>query len=115
MRLNLLMGVDRGLVEPESHKCLNPDVRPRSGAKHPGDPRAKLSATRAIAGEYVHSYLVNDAPSEYVMKTPFETANPDVSGFTSRACRSAPRNTRAGDESLSGAMTELRSSEGRRK
>jgi hypothetical protein len=108
MRLNLLIGV--GAPEEEEPSCGKPhiDVRPRSGKKHPGDPRAKLSAVRPIAGEPEHAYIVNSSADQFVPKKVFDTMNPDVSGFTSRLCRTPPRNTNAGDESLKGALKELK-------
>jgi len=108
MRLNLLIGsMGPPGPEPEEPKCQNPDVRPRAGSKTLGDPRPKLSATRAIKGsESSEGYWVNGESPERVMRTPRETANPDVSGFVSRACRSGFRESGAGDESLAGARTE---------
>jgi hypothetical protein len=108
MRLNLLFGVPVPEKEPE---CGGPSIRthPKSGAKHPGDPRSKLSATRAISDEYFHSYKVNSSDDQFVPKTPADTMNPDVSGFTSRLCKTPPRNTKAGDESFGAALSELSS------
>jgi hypothetical protein len=107
MRLNMLIAVGAPEEEPS---CGKPhiNVRPRSGDKHPGDPRPKLSATRALSHESQHSYIVNSSADQYVPKKPFETANPDVSGFTSRLCRTPPRSTGVGEESLKAAMQELR-------
>jgi hypothetical protein len=107
MRLNMLIAVGAPEEEPS---CGKPhiNVHPRSGKKLPHDPREKLSATRAISHEVQHSYIVNSSADQYVPKKVFDTANPDVSGFTSRLCRSPPRNTSAGEESLKSAMQELR-------
>jgi hypothetical protein len=91
-----------------------PEHSSRSGAKLPGDPRPKLSATRALSHEYVHSYFINDAPSEEVPKVVARTSNPDVSGFVSQACKSPCRSNSPGDETLVGALKGLRSSESRR-
>jgi hypothetical protein len=97
-------GVD---YEPE---IGDPNIRThrRSGEKHPGDPREKLDSTRGITHEYMHSYLVNSSADQYVPKTPEVTANPDVSGYTTRVCRTPPRNTNAGDESFANVMQELK-------
>jgi hypothetical protein len=107
MRLNLLIGVGAPEVEPH---CGRPhiDVQPRSGKKHPGDPRPKMNPVRPIAGEPEHAYIVNSSADQYVPKRVFDTANPDVSGFTSRLCRTPPRNTGVGDESFKAALEELR-------
>jgi hypothetical protein len=95
----------------EEPSCGKPHInlaKQRSGTKPKGDPREKLSATRSLADETQHSYIVNSSADQYVPKKPFDTANPDVSGFTSRLCRSPPRRTSAGEESLKSAMQELR-------
>jgi hypothetical protein len=94
----------------EEPSCGKPhiNVHPREGRKLPGDPREKLKATRSLTNESISSYIVNSSADQYVPKKPFETANPDVSGFTSRLCRSPPRRTSAGEESLKSAMQELR-------
>ena len=103
----MLIGV--GVPEKEPECCVpHINVRPGSGKKAPGDPRPKLSATRAISDEYFHSYKVNSSNDQYVPKVPYDTMNPDVSGFTSRLCRSPPRSTGVGEESLKSAMQELR-------
>ena len=94
----------------EEPSCGKPHIKthPKAGKKPEGDPRSKLSATRAISDEYFHSYIVNSSNDQYIPKKPYDTANPDVSGFTSRLCRTPPRNTNAGDESLKNAMQELK-------
>lgn len=130
MRLNLLIGVGPERVSPRRGEGRSSGVpapwgppradfepeegrdnirtTPRSGKKHPGDPRQKLSATRLISGEYLPSYMVNSSSDQYVPKTIEDTMNPDVSGFTSRTCRSPPRNTSVGDESFRAALDELK-------
>ena len=102
-------GLPRAMKMPEETRpeCLNPKTAPRSGKKSV-DSRPKLSSTRAVSHEYVHSYLVNDAPSQEVPKYVPETMNPDVSGFTSQRCLDGPRKTGVGEESLRGAMCELK-------
>ena len=107
MKLNMLIGVMAPEKEPE---CGKPhiNVHPRPGKKPVGDPRQKLSATRSVSDEYFHSYKVNSSDDQYVPKIPHDTMNPDVSGFTSRLCRTPPRNTSVGEESLKGAMQELK-------
>lgn len=130
MRLNLLIGVGPERVSPRKGEGRSSGVpapwgppradfepetggphintRQRPGNKHPGDPRPKLSATKAISHEYLPSYMVNSSSDQYVPKTIEETMNPDVSGFTSRVCRSPPRNTSVGDEGFGAALDELK-------
>jgi len=107
MRLNMLIGVGAPEREPE---CCEPHIRThrKSGTKHAGDPRPKLDSMRGITHEKQHSYIVNSSADQYVPKKVFDTMNPDVSGFTSRLCRSPPRETGVGEESLKGAIQELR-------
>jgi hypothetical protein len=107
MRLNMLIGVPAPEKEPE---CKTPNIRthPKNGTKPKGDPRTKLKATGALASARIDSYKVYSSNDQYVPHEPFDTMNPDVSGFTSRLCRSPPRNTSAGEESLKSAMQELR-------
>lgn len=100
-------GPPRADYEPEDGSDNIRTVK-RSGVKHPGDPRPKLDATRAITHDYVHSYMVNSSADQYVPKTVEQTMNPDVSGFTTRVCRTPPRNTNVGDESFRAALDELK-------
>jgi hypothetical protein len=108
MKLNMLIAVGAPEEEPSCGKPHINLAKQRPGTKHPGDPRPKLSATRALSDEVQHSYIVNSSADQHVPRKPFDTANPDVSGFTSRLCRSPPRRTSAGEESLKSAMQELR-------
>jgi hypothetical protein len=108
MRINILFGVPVPEKEPECGKPHINLAKQRAGTKPKGDPRQKLSSTRAISDEYFHSYKVNSSDDQYVPKIPHDTMNPDVSGFTSRLCRTPPRNTSAGEESLKSALKELK-------
>ena len=135
MRLNLLIGVSHRYSPPNSISPRRssgpsgtvvkppwgpptPDYEPEEGRPHintrqrpgdklSGDPRPKLSATRAISHELVPSYMVNSSADQYVPRTPEETANPDVSGFKTRVYKS-PKNTGVGDESFGAALQELK-------
>jgi len=103
----MLIGIPAPEKEPE---CKTPNIRtrPKSGSKPAGDPRPKLSATGSLASRGPDSYMVYSSNDQHVPHEPFDTMNPDVSGFTSRLCRSPPRRTSAGEESLKSAMQELR-------